>query len=69
MRVTEVVNNISDSIREQGSVSSEIAKNIELVAQMSEESALAVKNTSQAAHHLKELSNSLYSSVSRFKLR
>jgi methyl-accepting chemotaxis protein len=69
LRVTEVVNNISDSIREQGSVSSEIAKSIEQVAQMSEECSLAVKNTAQAAHHLKTLSNSLHHTVSRFKLR
>ena len=68
LRVTEVVNNISDSIREQGSVSSEIAKSIEQVAQMSEECSLAVKNTAQAAHHLKTLSNSLHHTVSRFKL-
>lgn len=69
VRVTEVVNNISTSIREQGSVSAEIAKNIESVARMSEESALAVKNTSEAARHLKALSVSLHQSVSRFKLR
>lgn len=68
MRVTEVVNNISDSIREQGGVSSEIAKTVEQVAQMSEESAQAVMDTSQAAHHLKDLSISLHNSVSRFKL-
>lgn len=67
-RVTEVVNNITNSIREQGTVSLEIAKSIEHVAQMSEESSLAVKNTAQAAHHLKDLSVSLHNTVSRFKL-
>ncbi|MFZ4535901.1 methyl-accepting chemotaxis protein [Propionivibrio sp.] len=68
MRVTEVVNSISDAIREQGTVSNEIAKSIEHVAQMSEESASAVQHTAQAAQHLKELSTSLHNSVSRFKL-
>jgi len=69
MRVTDVVNNISDAIREQSTTSSEIAKNIENVAQMSEESANAVQNTVQAAHNLQQLSTSLHNSVSRFKLR
>ena len=69
MRVTDVVNSISDAIREQGTTSSEIAKNIENVAQMSEESANAVQNTAQAAHKLQQLSTALHNSVSRFKLR
>ncbi len=69
MRVTEVVNCISDAIREQGTTSSEIATNIDNVAQMSEESANAVKNTVQAAHKRQQLSTSLHNSVSRLKLR
>ena len=68
MRVMEVVNSISDSIREQGTVSSEIAKNIERIAQMSEESANAIQNTTNAARHLQQLSSGLHNSVSRFKL-
>jgi methyl-accepting chemotaxis protein len=67
-RVMDVVNSISDSIREQGTVSSEIAKNIEQIAQMSEESANAVEHTTSAARHLQQLSTALHNSVSRFKL-
>jgi methyl-accepting chemotaxis protein len=67
-RVMDVVNSISDSIREQGTVSSEIAKNIEQIAQMSEESANAVEHTTSAARHLQQLSLALHNSVSRFKL-
>ncbi len=67
-RVMDVVNSISDSIREQGTVSSEIAKNIERIAQMSEESANAVQHTTDAARHLQQLSTALHNSVSRFKL-
>jgi len=67
-RVMDVVNSISDSIREQGTVSSEIAKNIEQIAQMSEESANAVQHTTDAARHLQQLSSALHNSVSRFKL-
>jgi methyl-accepting chemotaxis protein len=68
MRVMEVVNSISDSIREQGTVSSEIAKNIEQIAQMSEESASAIQHTADAARHLQKLSSGLHTSVSRFKI-
>ena len=68
MRVTEVVNSISEAIREQVTASSEIAKSVEQVAQMSEANAVAMRDTTQAAHHLKQLSSSLNDSVSRFKL-
>jgi methyl-accepting chemotaxis protein len=69
MRVVAVVNDISSSIREQGAASSDIAKNIEQIAQMSEKSSQAVQNTTDAARHLQELSASLNSAVSRFKIR
>jgi methyl-accepting chemotaxis protein len=49
-------------------VSSEIAKRIEQIAQMSEESANAVQHTTDAARHLQQLSTALHNSVSRFKL-
>ncbi|MBI2306131.1 MAG: methyl-accepting chemotaxis protein [Rhodocyclales bacterium] len=67
MRVVDVVNDISSSIREQSTTSSDIAKNIEQIAQMSEESAQAVQNTMAAARHMQELSVALHASVSRFK--
>jgi methyl-accepting chemotaxis protein len=68
MRVVAVVNDISSSIREQGAASSDIAKNIEQIAQMSEESSQAVQHTTDAARRLQELSASLNSAVSRFKI-
>ena len=68
LRVMQVVNNISDSIREQGVASNDIAKSIENIAQMSEESASAVRQTADAARHLQQLSSTLHASVSRFKL-
>jgi methyl-accepting chemotaxis protein len=67
-RVMEVVNSISDAIREQGTVSSEIARNIEQIAQMSEEGARAVHNTAEAARNMQKLSSGLHAAVSRFKL-
>ncbi|WP_026687311.1 methyl-accepting chemotaxis protein [Azovibrio restrictus] len=66
-RVTEVVNGITDAIREQGQTSTLIARNIEQIAQMSEESAHAVTNTAEAARHLQTLSRSLHQAVSKFK--
>jgi methyl-accepting chemotaxis protein len=69
LRVMQVVNQISDSIREQGTVSNEIAKGIEHIARMSEEGANAVEETANAARHLQQLSAAVHASVSRFKLR
>lgn len=69
LRVMSVVNAISDSIREQGTASSDVARSIEHIARMSEESASAVKDTASAARHLQQLSSTLNVSVSRFRLR
>ncbi|MBS1159378.1 MAG: methyl-accepting chemotaxis protein [Proteobacteria bacterium] len=67
LRVTEVVNGISDAIREQGVAGNEIARKLETIAQMSEESAIAVRQTADAARQLHTLSDSLHQSVAQFK--
>jgi methyl-accepting chemotaxis protein len=67
LRVTAVVNDISDSISEQSMASNEIARQLETIAQMSEESAVAVKHTADAARHLHSLSASLHTAVAQFK--
>ena len=66
-RVTDVVNDITSAIREQSSASLDIAKNIEHIARMSEESANAMEQNSTAAAHLQELSADLQRSVTRFR--
>ncbi len=66
-RVTDVVNGISESIAEQSTAGNEIAQKLETIAQMSEESALAVRQTSDAARHLQSLSASLHQTVARFR--
>ncbi|WP_428827579.1 methyl-accepting chemotaxis protein [Azonexus sp. IMCC34842] len=66
-QVTRVVNGISDSIREQSTAGSDIAQKLETIAQMSEESAVAVKHTAEAARHLQSLSVSLHQAVAQFK--
>jgi len=67
IRVTSVVNGISDAIREQGVAGNEIARKLETIAQMSEESAVAVRQTADAARQLQSLSASLHQAVARFK--
>jgi len=66
-RVTVVVNGISDSIAEQSAAGNEIAQQLETIAQMSEESAVAVRHTADAARTLHSLSASLHETVARFK--
>ena len=67
LRVTVVVNGISDSISEQSMASNEIAQKLETIAQMSEESAIAVHHTADAARQLQALSNALHQTVAQFK--
>ena len=66
-RVTHVVNGISDSIHEQSTASNQIAHQLETIAQMSEESAIAVGHTADAARQLQALSASLHQAVAQFK--
>lgn len=66
-RVTQVVNGISYSITEQSSASNEIAHQLETIAQVSEESAIAVRRTADAARELHSLSASLHKAVAEFK--
>ncbi|QRM19500.1 methyl-accepting chemotaxis protein [Dechloromonas sp. TW-R-39-2] len=66
-RVTQVVNGISDSIREQSQAGNQIAHQLETIAQMSEESAIAVEHTTAAARQLHALSASLHKAVAQFK--
>ena len=66
-RVTVVVNGISDSITEQSAAGNQIAHQLETIAQMSEESAIAVRHTADAARTLHSLSASLHETVARFR--
>ncbi len=67
LRVTSVVNDISGAIREQGVAGNDIARKLETIAQMSEESAIAVRQTADAARRLHSLSDSLHQTVAQFK--
>lgn len=67
-RVAQVVGDISDSLKEQSVASSDIAKNVEKIARMSEENSAAVQQTASAAQHLEQLASSLQSTIGRFKV-
>ncbi|MGB8516470.1 MAG: methyl-accepting chemotaxis protein, partial [Gallionella sp.] len=62
------VNDIAASVSEQSLASSEIARNVEQIAQMSEQNHSAVTMNTQDIVRLEELAKTLQSAVSRFKV-
>ena len=62
------VNEITQSVREQSNASNSVAKNIEQIAQMVEESNQAIMLTSEATESLEKVARELKQSVSKFKL-
>lgn len=62
------MDNIALSTKEQTEASNEIAKNMERIAQMVEESSCAVKEVSFAAGNLETLATRMQNSTGRFKL-
>jgi methyl-accepting chemotaxis protein len=67
-RTRNGVNDITSSVAEQKVVTSDIAKNVEAIAQMAEENSVATAQTSDAAQHLEQLAGTLQSAVNRFKV-
>ncbi len=61
------VDEITASVREQKTVTSDIARNMEQIAQMSESSSAAVMESAEAAHHLERLAANLQSAVAGLK--
>ncbi|GLT21853.1 methyl-accepting chemotaxis protein [Zoogloea oryzae] len=62
------IESISDALREQRGASTELARNVEAIAQMSEENSAAVASVAGTAHRLVTVSDSLKSSVARFRV-
>jgi methyl-accepting chemotaxis protein len=62
------VRDINTSVNEQGVASTEIARHVEKIAQMSEENHSAVDLASQEIARLERLANELHESVSRFRV-
>jgi methyl-accepting chemotaxis protein len=67
-RSSHGVNDIAVAVGEQSLASNEIARNVERIAQMSEENYAAVAMNTQEIAHLEELSKSLQTAVSRFRV-
>ena len=67
-QVREAVAGISNSLREQSSASNELARNVERIAQMAEESNAAVQGSLDTARRLHRLALSLDEGIGRFKL-
>jgi methyl-accepting chemotaxis protein len=68
MEAVQSVNAIASATREQQAASSDIARNVERIAQMTEESGAAAHHNADAATTLERLATGLQSRVARFKL-
>ncbi|MDK9725741.1 MAG: methyl-accepting chemotaxis protein [Sterolibacteriaceae bacterium MAG5] len=66
-RVVGVVNDITNSLKEQTAASNEIARNIENIASMVEENNSAAARAATAAHQLEELAAGLSRSIGTFR--
>jgi methyl-accepting chemotaxis protein len=65
---TRGVSDIATSVSEQSAASGEIARHVEKIAQMSEESYAAMQHNTQDVIELEKLSKALRDAVSRFKV-
>lgn len=67
-RVISAVNEISGALSEQSVASNEIGRNVERIAQMSEESSAAAREVANTALHLGELADGTRTAVGQFRL-
>jgi methyl-accepting chemotaxis protein len=68
METVESVNAIAAATREQQAASSDIARNVERIAQMTEDNGRSAGETAESARHLDELATALQGRVARFTL-
>lgn len=66
--VCEAIAGISEAMREQRSASSELSRNVEAIAQMSDENSSSVSAVAGTAKRLEEISTGLKGTVSRFRV-
>lgn len=59
---------ISASLKEQDMANQDIARNVEVIAQMTEETSIVVKEVADSAHELEDLARLMSESVHRFKV-
>ncbi len=65
--VDRVVGEISVALREQGTAASDIAVNVERIAEMAEQNAVVVKQTSEAARNLRTVAARMEGVLGRFR--
>ena len=65
--VNEAIQAITVSMKEQTNVSVEISRNVERVAQMTEENTVAIAQNKQVARQISDLADELTQSVQVFK--
>ena len=61
------IHDISSAASEQTTASTDIAKNVERIAQMTEETSAAIGQASSAAHQLEDLASKLHGEVAQFR--
>ncbi|MBI4936688.1 MAG: methyl-accepting chemotaxis protein [Nitrosomonadales bacterium] len=66
-KVSHAASDISAAIKEQSVASSDIARNVERVAQMSDENHAAIQEVASSAHNLENLAEELENAVRKFK--
>jgi len=67
-RVVAAVSDITGALREQGTASSDIARRVEMISQMSEQNSVSVEETAVAASSLEDLAARLKTVVGKFTL-
>ena len=67
-QVLASVGDISDSLREQGVVTQDIANHVERIARMSDDNNTLAGESAGAAGHLQTLAHSMRDQVSRFRI-
>ena len=66
-KVVEAINDISSALRDQSAASTDIAQNIEQVAQMSDQNHAAVQGAASSTNALRRMATTLEQAVSKFK--
>jgi methyl-accepting chemotaxis protein len=66
--VQQAIDSITLALREQRGASVELAKNVQTIAEMSEENVSAIDSVASSANNLRAVSDRLKESVSRFRL-
>ncbi|MFN4065380.1 MAG: methyl-accepting chemotaxis protein, partial [Parazoarcus communis] len=66
--VDSVVGDISNALREQGAAANDIARNVERIAEMAEQNAGVVEQTSVAAHNLHDMAKQIDGMLRRFRM-